>query len=171
MTKYNKTDLVAFFKETDFLSQASSGIQYLNAGGCGYFAKYLYLNIKKLGIDCKLSYCVDSCDKQGVKYLKENNTVPKRNELVFYGFTHLKVKIGRDVYIDSEGITPDFGRWVGRRSGRTVGVFKNLEPLDIALSEANIWNPIFDRSNEKVIANRLNVLEEKFKKYLEGKKV
>lgn len=171
MTNKDIKSLVLFLKNTSFLEDINTKVSRINSGGCGIFAKHLYLVLTKMGFEVSL-YCSTALeDKKGFKYLARNNEFSSKDR--FAGFNHIMVRLAKNVYIDSEGVFRGMNneRWIEPFEVEHRGILTSIEALEVAVNKRSLWNEKFKRINEGTIKRELKKLPKKYEKYLVGEKV
>jgi hypothetical protein len=158
------------YKMVEFLSNFLPDMQtriptYINQGGCGIFAKHVYLNLTKMGYDVKIGFVGRNGDKKPLNDLTNNNTVSKKR----FGVVHTVIQFSDYLFFDSDGITrtpTDIARQ--SRKKYFYGTI-SLESLEILIKNKYSWNDMFDRDCEGKIIDELGQMSEKFELFKEGK--
>lgn len=136
---------------------------HINGGGCGIFAKHLYLTLKELGVESKIIYLANKKCEVGINYLKENNKVGKKR----FGVEHCLIGISDTIFLDSKGIelTPTITSQI--KSVNTGEL--SIETLELLNANIDSWNEVFDRGCEEQIKTELGKMGSAFESYKKGK--
>jgi len=147
-----------------FLPSVDSAIPTeINEGGCGIFAKHLYLNLLTLGLEntFEIYYLSDKDMLKDLNYTIQNNKI--KNQHV--GIQHCFVKINDFIFVDSKGVevSPVL---VTKGSKEMFTGTISIEALQTLIDNDGSWNDVFDRDCEEQIKTELGKMKEKFENFL-----
>lgn len=134
----------------------------IDEGGCGFFAKHLHLNLKKMGFENKLMYCIPSDSDSEMEKLQANNSyVSDKN----FGVHHVMVMLNDYIALDNGGIAKPFSLYKELKENVSIGEL-TVEQLDALWNHVESWNKVFDRDCEQQIIDLLNELPAKYERFL-----
>lgn len=147
-----------------FLPAVDSAIPTeINEGGCGIFAKHLYLNLQTLGLDNKFEiYYLSEKDMiKDLTYPLKNNKIENQH----VGIQHCFVKINDYIFVDSKGVEVSPVLVTKGSKDMFTGTI-SLEVLQTLIDNDGSWNDVFDRDCEEQIKTELGKMKEKFENFL-----
>ena len=128
-------------------------VKHINKGGCGIFAKHLYIKLKLMGYSPRLVIITNDIDDTK-KLLNES--------IAFAGlYIHIMVKVNGK-YLDCQGIYKTFNN-TEYENFKVYGLF-SFQRLN-EMNDEPMWNPKFNRDNISVIEKKL---EKAYKKVTKG---
>lgn len=157
-TSETQLQLINFLEA--FLPSVDSKIPTdINEGGCGIFAKHLFLNLQSLGLETEFKiYFLSSKDgMKDLNYTIANNKIG--NEHV--GIQHCYVRINDFIFVDSKGVEVSPVQSTKNSKNMTTGEL-SIEVLQTLIDNVGSWNEVFDRDCEKNIALELGKMKEQF---------
>lgn len=140
---------------TKSFDEINSKVDYVNHGGCGFFAKHLYDALKLKGFEPELVILIRDWSVQSANEHISNNSI---NKLFNTGWAHVMVKLnvnGKPIYIDVKGIFSKI---------EDHPTFGHLDVIDLPYKMLGTmltskykrhWNNTFNRLDSKKIKNTL----------------
>ncbi len=159
------------FLET-FLPAINSRVPtIIDHGGCGIFAKILYENIKKTGIETKIKFIASPKQKKAIENIIEKNKYEGADKHI--GFLHCAVALNDYIYFDNDGVTKPLQviekalNKNGKKEEAYIGEI-SAESLQVFIDNVESWNDIFDRDCIPQITEELSKLPEEFAKFIKN---
>lgn len=160
-TSETQLQLINFLEA--FLPSVDSKIPTdINEGGCGIFAKHLFLNLQSLGLtnEFKIFYLSSKKGIDALNYTIANNKIKNKH----VGIQHCYVRINDFIFVDSKGIEVSPVQSTKNSKNMLSGEI-SLEVLQTLIDNIGSWNEIFDRDCEETIAFELGKMKEQFTQF------
>lgn len=137
----------------------------INEGGCGIFAKHLYIALNRLGFDTKIVFIGETENKDQLTYLAENNKIKGKR----FGVLHCLIALNDYIFLDSDGVQLPPNIRVSASSGTEYFGELSIESLDTLNHFKDAWNDMFDVKCEKDIEKCFSTIEKDFEDFQNGK--